>query len=965
MSAAPGQRFASATEPDLGLGMVIDVDGRRVTVLFPAAGERRVYALENAPLHRVQYTRGDRIEDDTGRTLRVTVAHERDGRLYYTCEDESGDTTELDEANISPFTQFTTPVQRLTSGQTDRLKTYRLRVQALELNASLMQSDVRGLRGPRVALLPHQLYIADTVARRHAPRVLLADEVGLGKTIEAGMIAHHQIETGRAQRVIVLVPDSLVYQWLVEMRRRFNLDFALYDAPRLDALMEEGIDSPFEAEQRIVCGLSLFTESIGTARSLLASPWDLAIVDEAHHLSWRNDTANDLLTPPVTAADEDDEPAVDEWSDQLTADERAYMVVEALAKCCDGLLLLTATPEQLGVASHFARLRLLDPARFESLVKFEQEQAGYKALNTHIDPLLDPDHELTDAQRAPLADALGRKISADPDAGERQMLLRDLLDRHGTGRVLFRNTRRAIPDFPERQVHPVALPQLTSPEASASVETALYGPPDGVPDWRTDSRVSWLVDFLKEDRTRKVLVICHRQAHARGLDEHLTLREGLRSSAFHEGMSLLERDRAAASFADIDGDGAQALICSEIGSEGRNFQFAQHLVMFDLPGHVDLLEQRIGRLDRIGQRATIHIHVPYARLSATHALFRWYQKGVDALARSVPGAAQIQNTFAAPLAAQLISANPVDTALDDLIESTAAETERVVADMSAGRDRLIELNSCDDQRAAALVETLQAEDEDRRLSRFLTAAFDHFGIDQEDDALRTVILRSNERSSAHLPGLTEDGLTATYDRAHALTREDLHFMTPEHPIAREALSLVVNGDIGNAAVCTMSLKGLPAGTLLLEAWFSVLVIAPRALGIDRYLAGTSRRVVIAANGKDVSGMLSSERLDGLCQDVDQRTASAVIREVRPALSSLVDHARRTAEETLPEQVSEARDALHASLGAERDRLSALAATNPNVRAEEIAHIEAILDNSDALLARAQSRLDALRLVVNT
>ncbi|MEO1574876.1 MAG: SNF2-related protein, partial [Pseudomonadota bacterium] len=235
MTPVPGQRFASATEPDLGLGMVIDVEGRRMTVLFPAAGERRVYAMDNAPLHRVLYTRGDRVEDDTGRSLRVRAAKEGDGRVHYECETEDGDEVELDEANLSPFAQFTTPVQRLTSGQVDRLKTYQLRVQALKLNERLMQSPVRGLRGPRIALLPHQLYIADAVARRHAPRVLLADEVGLGKTIEAGMIVHHQIETGRAGRVLVLVPDSLVHQWLVEMRRRFNLDFALFDAPRLEA----------------------------------------------------------------------------------------------------------------------------------------------------------------------------------------------------------------------------------------------------------------------------------------------------------------------------------------------------------------------------------------------------------------------------------------------------------------------------------------------------------------------------------------------------------------------------------------------------------------------------------------------------------------------------------------------------------------------------------------------------------
>ncbi|MEO1576264.1 MAG: RNA polymerase-associated protein RapA, partial [Pseudomonadota bacterium] len=102
-----------------------------------------------------------------------------------------------------------------------------------------------------------------------------------------------------------------------------------------------------------------------------------------------------------------------------------------------------------------------------------------------------------------------------------------------------------------------------------------------------------------------------------------------------------------------------------------------------------------------------------------------------------------------------------------------------------------------------------------------------------------------------------------------------------------------------------------------------------------------------------------------CSDVDPKTARAVLREVRPALTSLVDHARRAAEDALPAQVGEARDALHGALTGERDRLAALAERNPNVRPEEIAHLDAALAQSDRLLARAQSRLDALRLVVNT
>src|SRR5690606_41133390 len=91
------------------------------------------------------------------------------------------------------------------------------------------------------------------------------------------------------------------------------------------------------------------------------------------------------------------------------------------------------------------------------------------------------------------------------------------------------------------------------------------------------------------------------------LEAAIKERFNLNLALFHEGLPLVQRDRQAAWFAEPDG--AQVLLCSEIGSEGRNFQFAHHLVLFDLPLNPGLVEQRIGRLDRIGQTDTIRIHV--------------------------------------------------------------------------------------------------------------------------------------------------------------------------------------------------------------------------------------------------------------------------------------------------------------------------------------------------------------------
>ncbi|MGP1782736.1 helicase-related protein, partial [Shewanella frigidimarina] len=201
----------------------------------------------------------------------------------------------------------------------------------------------------------------------------------------------------------------------------------------------------------------------------------------------------------------------------------------------------------------------------------------------------------------------------------------------GTGRVLYRNSRASVKGFPQRNlhVHPQKMPEqyVTAYRVSAMMNKHLdtnakvrqvLSPEKIYQDfdsgsaswWKFDPRVDWLIDFLKTNRSKKVLIIASQAETALSLEEALRTREGIQATVFHEGMSIIERDKAGAYFAQETG-GAQALICSEIGSEGRNFQFASNLVLFDLPLNPDLLEQRIGRLDRIGQKNDVEIHLPY------------------------------------------------------------------------------------------------------------------------------------------------------------------------------------------------------------------------------------------------------------------------------------------------------------------------------------------------------------------
>jgi len=250
----PGQRCISDAELQMGLGTILSVEERTLTVLFLATGETRTYAKLTAPLTRVMFSVGDSVNSHDGIKISVKEVTENHGLLTYRGTDVNGDSHTIEESELDNFIQLNRPSERLFNGQIDKNNWFELRYQTLFHKNRLAKSDLYGLTGSRTSLIPHQLYIAHEVANRYAPRVLLADEVGLGKTIEAGLILHHQILTERAKRVLIVVPETLMHQWLVEMLRRFNLHFKIFDQNRCEDLIEANeFENIFHSEQLVLC----------------------------------------------------------------------------------------------------------------------------------------------------------------------------------------------------------------------------------------------------------------------------------------------------------------------------------------------------------------------------------------------------------------------------------------------------------------------------------------------------------------------------------------------------------------------------------------------------------------------------------------------------------------------------------------------------------------------------------------
>ncbi|HEH9402182.1 TPA: RNA polymerase-associated protein RapA [Aeromonas sobria] len=953
MPFALGQRWISDTETDLGLGTVVAVEGRMVTLLFPATGENRMYAKEEAPVTRVSFNVGDQIATHEDWTMTVEEVQEKDGLLIYVgVRTDNDEPVALKEVFLSNFIKFNKPQERLFAGQIDRMSRFTLRYEALIHQHKRRLNPTRGLAGGRVSLIPHQIYIAHEVGHRYAPRVLLADEVGLGKTIEAGMIIHQQLLSGRAHRVLILLPETLQHQWLVEMLRRFNLHFSLFDEERCIEAFADA-ENPFETEQLVICSLDFLRKKRRRFEQVLEAEWDLLVVDEAHHL---------------------------EWSEE--APSRAYEMVEALAEQVPGVLLLTATPDQLGHQSHFARLRLLDPERFYDYEAFLAEEQAYGQVASAAQELLDGE-TLSDEARQILASQLeGLDLG---DAAARQQAVAKLLDQHGTGRVLFRNSRANIQGFPERHlnVYPMPLPEqyktaikvmgmMGGNGGDLQTRALRYLYPEKIfqqfegdnATWtQFDPRVEWLLGLLLSARQQKVLVICSEAATAIALEEALRTREGIRGAVFHEGMTILERDKASAYFAQQE-SGAQVLLCSEIGSEGRNFQFASHLVLFDLPLNPDLLEQRIGRLDRIGQQNIVEIHVPYLEGTAQRALQLWYHDGLDAFEQTCPTARPVFEAVRDELF-ELLAANTGDQAtLDALLIKTRELHEPLKARLEQGRDRLLEIHSSGGAAAQQLVDKLAAEDGDTGMISFALKMFDEIGVNQDDRGENALVLTPGDHMLvSSFPGLPQDGMTITFDRPTALSRDDMALLCWDHPMMRGGIDLILGSEIGATSVALLKNKALPIGSILLELIFVAESAAHPQL--YRFMPPTPIRLLMDKNGQNLGEKVAFDAFNRQLTPVNRHLGSKLVTASQPVIHGLIGKGQPIAEELKAVIVDKARAQMAQTLQQDLDRLEALKAVNPSVRDSELDYLRDLQAELHHLIDQTQLKLDAIRFIVVT
>jgi superfamily II DNA or RNA helicase len=420
--------------------------------------------------------------------------------------------------------------------------------------------------------LPHQIETVRKVLKMFRGRVLLADEVGLGKTIEACMALKEYALRGMAEQSLVLAPASLVGQWREELETKFGLDFAT----TYDPLLREDPDA-FWAQGRIIASIAVARRREHAER-LAQRKFDIVIVDEAHHLRDRS--------------------------------SQGWKLVDALNKRF--LLLLSATPVQNDLIELYNLLTLLKPGIFKTQKEFRQaymtpgkprEPANSERLRELMRSAMIRNTRAVTALKLPRRHAVTLKV--EPGAGEARCY-----------RELAEAARRlAAKDAAKRER--LSLRHLlsaagSSPKAAAAAVARVAARNPGDPAWEKlagkwagieeSAKEAALLELVARNPAEKKLVFVHSRATLEHLAERLE-RAGVSFARFDGSLAGPDKDASIAAFRDH----ASVLLCTQSGGEGRNIQFCNTLINFDVPWNPMEIEQRIGRIDRIGQTREVFV----------------------------------------------------------------------------------------------------------------------------------------------------------------------------------------------------------------------------------------------------------------------------------------------------------------------------------------------------------------------
>jgi ATP-dependent helicase HepA len=901
-----GMKIVHRAQSGWGVGHVLATsdDPPRLSAEFPGRpGGGVILSSRDAALTRFKFAPDSTalLADGTAARVLRALAGSAGELFRYTVEVPGKKPSIRSEADLRALAPREGPAEQLASGRWGHPDDFQLRSEAVKLDLERRADALGALFASRVYVKPHQVSVAHQVLSAPQPRFVLADEVGLGKTIEAGLVLSALLHAGLVKRCLVVAPSHLTVQWLAELFHKFNLLFTLMDPDRArdDREAAESYDdgaqgSPWSRHALVITSLEFLSRSKDETAAATEAGWDLVIIDEAHHLRG----------------------------------ERAYEVAQGLAAKTWGLLLLTATPLQLDPAEYHALLKLVDPAPAATLEELKARLARQGDLSTEVRALLAGD-----------AEAAGRIAKLFPgDEALKKLrgpsLLAHLADSYGLSSRLLRNRRAIVGGFTKRVLTKIDV-QLSEAErgleddvreamsaarlpsgavlaallrrlgsspaalaaglaASGDEKLASLAPrAQALAGEGKDSKLAAFVALLdKLGEAEKVLVFAETRETIEYLRAALSKRR-LEALAYVGDLSPAERDKLVARFRDPEGP--RVLLCTELGGEGRNFQHCHVLVNYDLSWSPSAIEQRIGRIDRIGQSREVHIYALRPEGTLAARVLDVLDAGVGVFTEPVGGLDPVLESVEADLLA--LASKGSAAKWDEMTRALGKRVSAARAEVARAYDPLLDLRSCDLAAVRALAErgaerlgaqvtakmdagaALQAVASmlEARLETVSVAAAQRVGLESDTE----VDVLPGEVSFKVGPELKVDALAGfdleqdrvvlgSFKREIAVKREENDSFATGHPLIEALFNWLRDGELGRATVARGKVRGSQGAAL--DARFVIALPEPADL----------------AQGARVPSRRASRHLDELLIRIVVRLDGRGGARVEEALGSQID-----------------------------------------------------------------------------
>ncbi|MHA1148026.1 MAG: SNF2-related protein [Promethearchaeota archaeon] len=960
-----GNLVITRLNPDLGIGRIIkkleiptskrldDEDTRILTkykVIFPNKLLKTFHPID---LVHYVYRVNEKINSKKG--LGIINSNDffvKEGNLSYEVLFENGKLDQINETEI--YSEYREPIDKLLDAhEIDPPELFLIKYWANLFYSYYTSYQIKCITNSRLSLMPHQINVAHRLSEEHFPRIILADEVGLGKTIEAGIYIKEMMARNLAERILIIVPASLVKQWQFEMENKFNIKFEIYDGKKIKEIkkIHNKVNNPFYFDNLILCSLQ-FARNPKYTELLAQISWDIVIFDEAHHL-------RRYLINSTTGS---------------YRETRNFRLAKQLSQSSESLLLLTATPLQLHAFELYSLIELIHPEAFDNYSNFEHFRKNMPFINL-LASNVDQIENLNTFELENTLKLLRNLEYVDPKSSDKNLiktikksefkakLLKNIEKDHTLSKFLIRNRKKNV--FPEEYLNKrivntiIVNPKQEELELydeirlylakiyNSSISNGNIGLgfvittlqklltsskyailksikrrlglidnleafseknnkireedgffeefEEGIIDQDIDEDQGVKIDLSNQKKilsefyqrlkalpydtkAEKLLELTKRVYQQNSKEKVLIftqfvdtlffLKKQLEKKipdvevfTFYGGMDKEQKDQAVEKFRT--NNKFSVLLSTEVGGEGRNFQFCRVLINYDLPWNPMKLEQRIGRLDRIGQESReIYIYNFFIENTIETDIVFALDKRINLFEESIgllePIIGKIEkemkqiifsessgkkrkklNEFYRSLDEEIKKAKEIEMQLDDLmIDRKSFQMEGLISSLA----------SCHDVKLG--------NNELYLLMRyFFSLGNNHYGILTDINNTENKI-QISEVLSKKLRYKFNNEYLGTFDIDIAKEKEEIDFFALGHPLINEILNYIISSKVlGNFTFLTIKKESIQKKGIFIKSK-DLLYLFIYSRKFQGYISETQfSAILIDEDGKEYDQLL--------------------------------------------------------------------------------------------------------------